>query len=124
MDNNKVFGVLKIWGILLILLGVVYAVLGTLALAGTLQGVLPGHEAQEILVTVLAYAVALLAVISGIACIKGARSFCMVMGLLLTVVGAVSLIYVQVTQQFFSYFDIIFVLLGISMFTMSNRIKE
>ena len=124
MENQKALSVLKVWGVLLILLGLVYALLGSLALAGTVTGVLPGHENQEILVVVLAYAVAVLAFIAGIACIKGARTFSMVMGIILTVIGAVSLIYVQVTQQSFSYFDILAVLLGISMFFMAKQIKE
>lgn len=65
-SNNKYSnsGTLKIFGAVALLFGIVYAILGTLALTGAVSGLLPGHEAQEALVVVLAYAVAILAIIS------------------------------------------------------------
>ena len=50
---------LKVLGVIALLFGLVYAVVGTLVLMGLLEGLLPGHETQEIIVIVLAYAVAL-----------------------------------------------------------------
>ena len=46
MGNNNNSGVLKFFGILMILFGLIYAILGTVALMGKLGGVLPGHDAQ------------------------------------------------------------------------------
>ena len=63
MDQNTNRTTLKIFGVIMLLFGIVYGIVGSLALAGTLQGVLPGHQTQEILVIVLAYGVALLAII-------------------------------------------------------------
>ena len=37
-------GALTFFGILMILFGLVYAILGTLSLMGTITGLLPGHE--------------------------------------------------------------------------------
>ena len=48
-------GALTFLGVVMILYGLTYAVLGTLSLAGTITGVLPGHEKQEIIVIVLSY---------------------------------------------------------------------
>ena len=45
---------LKLIGMIMIVFGLIYAVVGTLALMGTLNNVLPGHETQEVLVVVLA----------------------------------------------------------------------
>ena len=63
---------LKFTGIIMIVFAIVYAIVGTLALIGTVNGALPGHESQETLVVVLAYAVALFALICGVACVKAA----------------------------------------------------
>ena len=69
--KNTNSGALKACGIIMIIFGVVYALVGTMALAGVVSNVLPGHEAQEVLIVVLAYAIALLGLICGIVCIKG-----------------------------------------------------
>ena len=64
MDQNTNRTTLKIFGVIMLLFGIVYGIVGSLALAGTLQGVLPGHQTQEILVIVLAYGVALALVLA------------------------------------------------------------
>ena len=81
MDQNTNRTTLKIFGVIMLLFGIVYGVVGSLALAGTLQGVLPGHQTQEILVIVLAYGVALLAIICGILCLKNVATGAMVTGI-------------------------------------------
>ena len=113
MDKNN-SGVLKVFGIVMILFGAVYAILGTVALMGELGGLLPGHEAQETLIVVLAYVVALLAIICGVACMKGAVSVCRPLGLIFAVIGLVSLLYMQFTQGTFSVFDCIAMVFGIA----------
>ena len=62
MDKNN-SSVLKVFGIVMILFGAVYAILGTVALMGELGGLLPAHADQETLIVVLAYGVALLAIV-------------------------------------------------------------
>lgn len=105
----------------MILFGVIYAILGTLALMGTLQGILPGHEAQETIVVVLAYIVALLALVCGVACMTGAVNVCRTLGFVFAVVGLVSLIYTQVTQSTFNVFDCIAMVFGIAIFVTAGR---
>lgn len=121
--NSSYSGVLKFFGVIMILFAIVYAILGSLALAGTLQGLLPGHENQEILVVVLAYVVALFSLICGIGCLKVAAGFSQVMGLLCAVVGVVSLIYAQVTQDSFNIFDCIGAVLGAAIFFTAGKCK-
>lgn len=55
----------------MLIFGLVYAAVGTLAVAGVLTGALPGHETQEVIIVVLAYVVALLAILCGAFCMKG-----------------------------------------------------
>lgn len=121
MDKKNNSGVLKVFGIVMILFGVIYAVLGTLALMGTLQGVLPGHEAQETIVVVLAYVVAVLALLCGAACMAGVVKVCRVLGFVFAVAGLVSLIYTQLTQGTFNIFDCIAAVFGIAIFVTAAR---
>lgn len=93
---------LKLIGMIMIVFGLIYAVVGTLALMGTLNNVLPGHETQEVLVVVLAYAVALFAIVCGIACVKNSTAVAKVLGAIIAVVALASLLYLQFTQNTFS----------------------
>lgn len=118
---KKNTGVLKGFGFVMIIFGVIYAILGTLALAGVLGGILPGHESQEVLVLILAYAIALLALICGISCVKGSAQTARIFGGIIAVIGLVSLIYLQIAQDTFNLFDCIALLLGISIFYQAGK---
>lgn len=74
---------LKFTGIIMIVFAIVYAILGTLALMGTINGALPGHESKETLVVILAYVVALFALICGIVCVKGNTGLAKIFGAIL-----------------------------------------
>ncbi|HIZ80553.1 MAG TPA: hypothetical protein H9722_00480 [Candidatus Mediterraneibacter pullistercoris] len=121
MGNNNNSGILKFFGVLMILFGLIYAALGTAALIGELGGILPGHEAQETLVVVLAYAVALIAIVLGIACVKGALGVSRALGLVFAAFGLVSLIYLQVTQDTFSIFDCVALVFGIAIVYVAGK---
>lgn len=120
-NKNSNSGTLKIFGAVALLFGIVYAILGTLALTGAVSGLLPGHEAQEALVVVLAYAVAILAIICGATCIKGVYSVCRALGLVFAVLGLVSLIYLQITQDSFSIADCIALVLGAAIYGIARK---
>lgn len=122
MSKNS--GVLKFFGFVMLVVGIIYAIVGTLALIGNLEGVLPGHETQEILVIVLSYAVAIIAFICGIACMTGALKACRVLGMIVALVGLVSLIYVQLTQGTFNIFDCIAMVFGVSICTVASQDKS
>ena len=115
-QKNANNGVLKVFGVILILFGLLYAVVGTLAVLGKAGGVLPGHDAQEMLVIVLAYAAALLALICGIAGLSGSLGVCKILGILLAVIGLAALIYTQLTQDAFNFFDCATLVLGAGMY--------
>lgn len=121
-NTNK--SALKFTGIIMIVFGVVYAIVGTLALMGTISGALPGHEAQEMLVVALAYAVALFALICGIVCVKGITGMAKVFGAIFAVVGAIGLIYLQVAQDSFSVFDCLAVCFGISICCIASKVEK
>lgn len=121
MEKKSNAGVLKFFGIVMILFAIIYAVVGTLAIAGFAEGILPGHETQEIIIIVLAYAVAVLSLICGIACVKGSFGVCRAFGLLFAVVGLVSLIYMQVTQSSFNLFDCIAMVLGVAIYYLARQ---
>ena len=98
MDQNTNRTTLKIFGVIMLLFGIVYGIVGSLALAGTLQGVLPGHQTQEILVIVLAYGVALL--------------------------GLAGVIYNQIALDSFILFDMLGLLFGVSIAATAMKLKK
>ena len=123
MNSKQSSGALKGFGVVLLLFGLIYAVVGTLALVGTMKGVLPGHETQEILVVVLAYAVAALNVLTGIVCLAGARTAARVLGAIVAIVGTAGVIYNQIALDSFNYFDFVSLLLGVSIVAAARNKK-
>lgn len=123
MKNENV-SALKFTGIIMIVFALIYAVVGTLALLGAVNGALPGHESQETLVIILSYAVALFALICGIACVKGITNLAKVFGAIFAIVGLVALIYLQVTQDSFSIFDCLAVCFGIAIFSIASKVEK
>lgn len=121
-DTNKT--ALKFTGIIMIVFAIIYAIVGTLALIGTIKGVLPGHESKEILVVILAYAVALFALICGIVCVKGNTGSAKIFGVIFAIMGLLSLIYLQVTQGTFSMADCLAACFGISIFYISSKVEK
>ena len=115
---------LKFTGIIMIVFAIIYAIVGTLALMGTINGALPGHESKETLVVILAYAVALFALVCGIVCVKGNAGAAKVFGAIFALVGVASLIYLQVTQDTFSIADCFAVCFGVSIFAISSKIEK
>lgn len=118
MSNNSAS--LKVLGGIMVVFGFVYAIVGTLALVGSLQGALPGHEAGEALVVVLAYVVAVLGIVCGVACIKGNNGTARTLGLVFGVVGLVALIYAQLTQGTFNSFDCVAMVFGIAIYSLAK----
>ena len=124
MDQNTNRTSLKIFGVIMLLFGIVYGIVGSLALAGTLQGVLPGHQAQEILVIVLAYGVALLAIVCGILCLKNVATGAMVTGILLALLGLAGVVYNQIALDSFNLFDMLGLLFGVSIAATAMKLRK
>ncbi len=121
MSKKTNSGSLKILGFVMIAYALVYGLLGTLSLTGTVRGVLPGHEAQEVLVIVLAYGVALLTLICGIACIRGSRNTAKITGLVFAVLGLVSQCYLLITGNGLNIFDVLAIVLGVCIYILTNK---
>lgn len=124
MDQKTNRTTLKIFGVIMLLFGIVYGIVGSLALAGTLQGVLPGHQTQEILVIVLAYGVALLAIICGILCLKNVATGATVTGIILALLGLAGVIYNQIALDSFNLFDMLGLLFGVSIAATAMKLKK
>lgn len=124
MDQKTNGITLKIFGVIMLLFGLVYGIVGSLALAGTLQGVLPGHQAQEILVIVLAYGVALLAIVCGILCLKNVATGAMVTGILLALLGLAGVVYNQIALDSFNLFDMLGLLFGVSIAATAMKLRK
>ena len=124
MDQNTNRTTLKIFGVIMLLFGIVYGIVGSLALAGTLQGVLPGHQTQEILVIVLAYGVARLAISCGILCLKNVATGAMVTGIILALLGLAGVIYNQIALDSFNLFDMLGLLFGVSIAATAMKLKK
>lgn len=121
-DYNK--SALKAIGIMMVIFAVIYAMVGTLALAGVISGALPGHETQEMLIVVLGYAVALLALICGIVCIAGNVGASKLFGIIFAVLGLAALVYQQVTNDTFSIFDCMAMCFGVAIYFIASKIEK
>ena len=124
MDQNTNRTTLKICGVIMLLFGLVYGIVGSLALAGTLQGILPGHQTQEILVIVLAYGVALLAIVCGILCLKNVAAGAMITGILLALLGLAGVVYNQIALDSFNLFDMLGLLFGVSIAATAMKLRK
>lgn len=85
-------GAIMFLGLIMILYAIMYALLGTLSLLGEITGVLPGHEEQEIIIVILSYAIAIIAVIGGIACIRTKFDLARKIAVIFAIIGLASLI--------------------------------
>ena len=112
---------LKMYGYIMIAYGILYALLGTIAAAGLVQGLLPGQESGEMLLMVLAYVIAILAIICGFACLKGNNGMASVLGLIFAIMGLISLVYAQISQDAFNLFDCIKMVLGVAIFYLARK---
>lgn len=113
-------GALTFLGVVMILYGLIYAILGTLSILGTITGVLPGHEKQEIIVIILSYVITLISLIGGIASIKGKYKIAKTIGIIFAIIGLISLISNQLTQDMFNSFDCIAMVLGAGIFYLAS----
>lgn len=103
----------------MIIYGLIYALLGTLSLTETIIGVLPGHEQKEIIIIILSYTITLISVVCGIMNIKGKYKNAKIISILLAAIGLISLIYTQITQNMFSNFDCIAIVLSTGIFYLN-----
>ena len=103
----------------MIIYGLIYALLGTLSLTETIIGVLPGHEQKEIIIIILSYTITLISVVCGIMNIKGKYKNAKIISILLATIGLISLIYTQITQNMFSNFDCIAIVLSTGIFYLN-----
>lgn len=117
--NKSNNGALKFLGIVMIIFGLLYVILGTLSLMGIITGVLPGHEKQEIIIVTLSYIIAIVAIIGGGASIKGNLNQAKILGIIFATIGLISLIYTQISQDTFNNFDCITMVLGLGITSLS-----
>lgn len=78
MEKN--YDPMKICGIVMMVYGVLYALLGMMAIIGMVQGLMPGHEAGEIAIVALSYVIAILAIVCGYVCLRRYNDMAMKLG--------------------------------------------
>ena len=115
-DNN---GALKFIGVVMIVFGVVYAILGTLSILGEIAGVFPGHEKHEIIIIILSYITLLVSIVGGTTAIKGKRKHAKILAMIFSIIGFISLIYTLITQKTFNNFDCITIVIGIGIIILA-----
>lgn len=120
MKKNTLF----VPGILMIGYGAIYALLTLFAYMGITQNVLPGQENQETMIMVLSAVIAILAILGGLCGLLKNRLGSMGIGLVFTVAGFVSVVYMQFTQDAFSYFDCLGMLFGIILFSTAKKMDQ
>lgn len=123
MKNTNLAG-LKACGLIMFIFGVVYALVGTMALAGIISNVLPGHEAQEVIIVVLAYAIAILGIVCGIVCMKGVTGAAKVCGIIFAGIGLASLVYQQVMYDTFAIADCLAMCYGVAIFSIASKVEK
>ena len=122
--KNVNMGGLKATGIIMIIFAIIYALVGSMALAGVITGALPGHETQETLIVLLGYLVALLALVCGIVCIKGMTGAAKVMGIIFALLGLAALLYQQIAHDTFSIFDCLALCFGVSIYYIASKAEK
>lgn len=122
--NKSNMTALKATGIIMIVFALVYALLGTLAVSGIINNALPGHEKQETMIVVLGYVVALLALVCGVVCIKGAVAPAKLFGAVFAVLGLAALLYQQLAHDAFSIFDCLAMCFGVSIYFIASQIEK
>ena len=115
--NNN--GALKFLGIVMIIFGLLYALLGTLRLIGIITGVLPGHENQDAIIVTLSYIIAIIAIVGGVISIKRKLDKAKIIGIVFATIGLISLVYTQIIQNTFNNFDCITIVLGLGITILS-----
>ena len=111
--NKENKSILKIIGTITIIFGVVYAVLGTLSITGTIAGMFLGLEEKDLYTVCLLYITLLVTILSGITNIKEDIEKSKVFAGILILVGLISLIYTLVAAKTMNNFDCITIVLGI-----------
>ena len=122
MKGSK--GLLTFWGILLIVVAVLYALLGSLILIGQKETIIPDYNGQVTLIVIVAYAVALLALLGGIGCIFKNVLVAKIAGIIFAIWGLYSLISAQLVGEPFNIFVCLEMLLGVAIFATAITIKE
>ena len=108
----------------MIIWGLVYALVGTMALAAAVSNELPGYETQEAVIVVLAYALALLGLICGIVCLKGVTGAAKVCGIIFAGIGLASLIYQQLACDTFAMADCLAMCCGVAIFSIASKVEK
>ena len=121
MEKN--YDPMKICGIVMMVYGVLYALLGMMAIIGMVQGLMPGHEAGEIAIVALSYVIAILAIVCGYVCLRRYNDMAMKLGLVFALLGIVSLVYTQVSMESFSVIDCITMIVGVVIFYYARKDK-
>lgn len=122
--NKSNMSALKASGIIMIVFALVYVLLGTLAVAGIISNALPGHEKQETMIVILGHVVALLALVCGVVCIKGAVAPAKLFGAIFAVLGLAALLYQQIAHDAFSIFDCLAMCFGVSIYSIASQIEK
>lgn len=117
--KEKNNGALRFIGIVMIIFGIVYAILGTLSLLEEITGIFPGHEKQEIIIVILSYITLLVSIIGGVTAIKGNLKFAKILAIIFSIIGIISLIYTLITQKMFNNFDCITIVIGLGIIILA-----
>ena len=115
-------------GIVTIIYGLMYAILGALSSYGIIEGALPAHENHYKLALTLSYLITIISFVNGILSIKGSFKKNIRVSIILSIMGLISLIYNLLTQNIFNNFDCIAIVLSLASIYLTlsaeNRQKE
>lgn len=119
MDQKKEGRMLiRISAILLTVFALIYLLLGIIATVAEVEGLGAVHGSGETLVLVLAYGTAIMALGAAFVGFRTAKEsmdagICKILGVVITVLSLISVIYIQIAQGKFELFDILVMVCGI-----------
>ena len=130
MEQKKEGRILiKVAAVYLMIFAAIYLILGIFTMMADVEGLGAAYGNWSKLVTILAFGTAVISFIAAAVGMKAAKGtmnagICKVLGIILLFFGAVSLLYIQITQNKFELFDMVVVVCGIFYMVGSKKIMR
>ena len=121
MPRNPSF--LKVGGVLLVVLAIVYALAGTLILIGKANNLLPEYNSEENIIIIISYVIGAIALIGAISCFAKKLVLAKIIGILFAIFGLTSLISLQITEGEFNIVSCIIMVIGVLVYTSALKQK-
>ena len=120
---------IRVSAVYLLLFALLYLVLGIITAAAKIEGLGAAHGSGSTLVIILAYGTAILSLAASVIGFRTAKGklepgYCRIIGIVIAAISLVSVIYIQITENKFEFFDMIVMACGIFYLMGANKIER